>query len=221
MTALAAARRVRVLRITVAALAAMFALAPRASAQQRDSASSAVTRRPPARADSVVRPPLSPRRAFFTSFLVPGLAQVRLDRYKVGAIFAAAELGSIGMAVKSRRDLRIARRHAGDTAIVAIQPDTVETIPSTAACPKGTNGLELGPVDSVAHTRPVICPSRYTPDRIRARRTHYEDWIAMIVFNHLFAGADGFVAAQLWDLPTHVSLRPDGRGAILIATVAW
>ena len=32
-----------------------------------------------------------------------------------------------------------------------------------------------------------------------------EDWIALLVFNHLVSGADAFVAAHLWDLPAQVS----------------
>ena len=64
-------------------------------------------------------------------------------------------------------------------------------------------------------------PCAITQERIRARRVHYEDWIAAILFNHLFAGADAFVAAQLWDLPTQVSAHPDERGVIVAAQVSW
>ena len=39
---------------------------------------------------------------------------------------------------------------------------------------------------------------------MRTRRLHYEDWLAVLVFNHLIAGADAYVAAQLWDLPGKV-----------------
>ena len=54
--------------------------------------------------------------------------------------------------------------------------------------------------------------SRYSAARVRARRTHYEDWIAVLIFNHLIAGADAYVAAQLWDLPARVGVRADPRG---------
>ena len=63
--------------------------------------------------------------------------------------------------------------------------------------------------------------NRYAP-RVRSRRTQYEDWIAVLVFNHLFAGADAFVAAQLWDMPIRGSLRPVGaRGVVVQASVGF
>ena len=31
--------------------------------------------------------------------------------------------------------------------------------------------------------------------------------MALLIFNHLFSGADAFVAAQLWDLPANVAIR--------------
>ena len=45
--------------------------------------------------------------------------------------------------------------------------------------------------------------------------------MAALVFNHLFAGADAFVAAQLWDLPAQVSLRAAPRGLAVNASVSW
>ena len=59
-----------------------------------------------------------------------------------------------------------------------------------------------------------------TPRRVRARRTHYEDWLAVLVFNHLIAGADAYVAAQLWDLPDKVAIRQTPFGPAIAATLA-
>jgi hypothetical protein len=50
---------------------------------------------------------------------------------------------------------------------------------------------------------------------------HVEDWLAVIAFNHLFSGADAFVAAQLWDLPLKVSAIPSRRGALFVASLAF
>src|SRR6185503_8537197 len=58
--------------------------------------------------------------------------------------------------------------------------------------------------------------SRFTPDRIKARRTHYEDWIAAIIFNHLFSGADAYVAANLWDFRTNIGAVAPSRSVSLI-----
>ena len=60
-----------------------------------------------------------------------------------------------------------------------------------------------------------------TDDRIKARRTHYEDWIAAIVFNHLFSGADAYVAANLWDFKANIGVVAAPRGAGVRATLAF
>ena len=56
--------------------------------------------------------------------------------------------------------------------------------------------------------------SRFIPDRVKARRTHYEDWIAAILFNHLFSGADAYVAANLWDFKANIGVvaTPNSAG---------
>jgi hypothetical protein len=59
---------------------------------------------------------------------------------------------------------------------------------------------------------------RYTDAYVRTRRLHYEDWLAVLVFNHLFAGADAFVAAQLWDLPVRIGVMPAATGARISAS---
>jgi hypothetical protein len=63
--------------------------------------------------------------------------------------------------------------------------------------------------------------NRYDAERVRARRTHFEDWIAFLIFNHLFSGADAFVSAQLWDLPTEIGVEPAGRGGTLAFRVRF
>jgi hypothetical protein len=47
---------------------------------------------------------------------------------------------------------------------------------------------------------------------VKARRLHFEDWIAMLAFNHLFSAADAYVSAHLWDLPAQVEMRALPRG---------
>jgi hypothetical protein len=64
-------------------------------------------------------------------------------------------------------------------------------------------------------------PNRFDTDRIDARRTQVEDWIAVLAFNHLFSGADAFVASLLWDLPARVGARHLPRGFGLGLSVRW
>jgi hypothetical protein len=55
----------------------------------------------------------------------------------------------------------------------------------------------------------------------RSRKLHVEDWTAAIIFNHLIAGADAFVGAQLWDVPTRVSMVPTQQGLALVTTIRF
>jgi uncharacterized protein DUF5683 len=151
----------------------------------------------PARPDSVtsVLPPLervapsgapiSPGRAFLQSLLIPGRGQITLGKRNASRFYMAVEALGIGMTIKSVSALREAKRVARDSTPLEFTVD-----PATG--------------DSTAT---VWVASRFPPERINARRTHVEDWVALIIFNHLLSAADAYVAANLWDFPGKVSLR--------------
>ena len=145
-----------------------------------------------------VAPPISPRRAFISSAILPGYGQAKLDRGSSGALFAAVELAAVVMLRRSSSDLREARRYRNDT------------LPATFVV--GTGGT-LTPTDNVR--------GRYDADLVRSRRVHVEDWLAALAFNHLFAGADAFVAAQLWEIPVRLSATPTPRGALFVASLRF
>ena len=170
-------------------------------AQQRDT----VRVPPPARVDtippdSVVTPrssiisttadpdpsrPISPGGAFLQSLLLPGRGQLTLGKKNAARFYIAVEALGIGMTVHSMRRLREAKRLVGDSTAVEWEVDPVSG-------------------DSI----PIrFEPGRFTPERVNARRTHVEDWVALIIFNHLLSAADAYVAANLWDFPARVSLR--------------
>ena len=50
--------------------------------------------------------------------------------------------------------------------------------------------------------------------RIEGKRQELQDWVVLLVFNHLFAGAEAFVSAYLWDFPVDLETRalPSGFG---------
>ena len=123
-------------------------------------------------------------------------------------LFAVIEVGSIGMARKSAIDLQEAKTLRGDSVVATYKVDP------------GTGLAQVDPKTGLPIPDTYIA-SRFTDDRVKARRTHYEDWIAAIIFNHLFSGADAYVAANLWDLPTEVSLRATPHGADLALSVPW
>lgn len=149
--------------------------------------------------------PISPRKAFLYSFLLPGAGQARLDRAKAGGMFFLIEVAAVSLVHRSAEDLRIAREFAGDSIPLRYQIDA-----TTGLAARDASGNPVVSAWSVP---------RYTDAYVRTRRLHYEDWLAVVVFNHLFAGADAFVAAQLWDLPARIGLRPTLNGTAIEASL--
>lgn len=186
-------------------LALLFAVPSVAHAQRTDSTRAGVARRPQQQ-DSLTKLRIKPGRAFLGSFLVPGLMQMKLDRPKAATIFIVAEAGTIAMSLKSWNDLSKAKAARRDTVGTPVlsgggEPviDSVTGLPDSTYAPRNPNLV----------------------GRIKARRVHLEDWIAGVVFNHLFAGADAFVAANLQDFNTNVQANTDGDGVRVMASVSW
>jgi len=146
----------------------------------------------------IVRPPISARRAFLYSLVLPGYAQSRLGRPTASAIFVTAEVIGIAMLRESNAALRQARRLRTDSLVVI--------------------GFTPNPDGSQT---PITVRSPYTDELIDLRRGHREDWVAALIANHFFAGADAYVAAHLWDLPSQVSIRQTDRGTAIAARFRW
>jgi hypothetical protein len=186
--------RVRVIALLTAGLASALVATP-ARAQRADSARAAVAR---ATADTtrakLPKPPLSPRRAFLYSLALPGYSQSVLNRPTAGALFMLTESIALVMLRESAADLRQARRFRTDSLVVIGYE------------PSGT---------------PITQISAFNERLIDIRRGHVEDWIAFIFANHLFAAADAYVAAHLWDLPTQISVESRREGAVVAARVRW
>jgi hypothetical protein len=146
-------------------------------------------------------PPLTPKRAFLYSLAVPGSAQSILDRPGAGALFVTVEAGSLVMVAKSLHDLNVARRLAADSIVIGF--DTTGT---------GASGLPARPIRQAS---PLAV-------RVRPRRTFVEDWITLLIVNHFIAGADAYVAANLWDVPADVSVAPAAGGRMaVVARIKW
>jgi len=165
-----------------------------AHAQRADSARAGVGRAASDTARARPRPPLSPRRAFLYSLALPGYSQSVLNRPTAGALFMLTESIALVMLRESAADLRQARRFRTDSLVV---------------------------IGYDAAGAPITQVSAFNDRLIDIRRGHVEDWIAFIVANHLFAAADAYVAAHLWDLPTQISVESRRDGAALAARVHW
>jgi hypothetical protein len=157
-------------------------------------------------ADTTIRPPISAGRAFFTSLVVPGLAQARLRR-GTGILFASVEALGLTMYAKSSRDRELAQSFAMDST-----PSRYSVDPASGEAMRDSTGALV-----VAEW----VTTRYGTGRVRARKTHVEDWVALLIFNHLIAGADAFVAAHLWDLPARVSVQASPAGTRVSAAFRW
>jgi hypothetical protein len=72
-----------------------------------------------------------------------------------------------------------------------------------------------------ASANPVVTGRRFDPQYVHVRQSHVEDWVAFLLANHLFSGADAFVAANLWELPAELSVRVSPGGATVGASLAW
>jgi hypothetical protein len=149
---------------------------------------------------------MTPRRAFLTSLILPGYAQTVFGRNKAAMLFAVIEVGSIGMARKSAIDLADAKGVPHDSVVATYKID-----PST--------GLAVIDPKTGLPIPETYITSNIDEDRIKARRTHYEDWIAAIVFNHLFSSADAYVAANLWDFKANIGVVATPRSAGVVASI--
>lgn len=161
----------------------------------------------PAAAPDSLGPPITPRKAFLYSLLVPGAGQAKLDRGYAGGMFFLIEVSALVLVHRSAEDYRIARRFSGDSVPLRFNVNATTGLPV-----RDSNGAP-----QVAAWR----VSPYDADYVKTRRLHYEDWLAVMIFNHLFAGADAFVAAQLWDLPAKVDLRRSPYGSSVRLTLSF
>lgn len=152
------------------------------------------------------QPPISPGRAFLASALLPGLGQAPLRR-GTGLLFVTAEAIGLTMYGKSRHDLAIAKAYTCDSTPLSFAIDPVTGIAKRDS---------VGALVVASWTA-----SNYSADRVHARRTHVEDWLAVLIFNHLFAAIDALVAAQLWELPAQVEFRAMPRGLAVRAGFHW
>ncbi|MCE9601918.1 MAG: hypothetical protein K8S21_06835 [Gemmatimonadetes bacterium] len=216
-------RRAAIARIAVCACAAALVAFPpsRAGAQQLDSVRAGVQRPLPAAPEAATAPvrrrrapvtdslgpPITPRQAFLYSLMVPGAGQAKLDRGYAGGMFFLIEVSALVLVHRSAEDYRIARRFSGDSIPLRYNVNATTGLPVI-----GANGKPEVAAWSVP---------RYDDAYVRTRRLHYEDWLAVMIFNHLFAGADAFVAAQLWDLPGKVAIRQTPAGTLVQASVSF
>jgi len=173
-----------------------------AASQRPDSARVRPRPTPKPKTDSVlspadtVKPPISPRRAFLYSAILPGSGQAILGRHKAAAVMLLIEGMAVAMIRQSAASVGEARRMSGDTIVVSY-------------------------VNSSGDSVPTLNPRRFDSPYVHTRQSQVEDWAAFLIANHLFSGADAFVAANLWELPAQLQMRVTPRGASVGAKLTW
>jgi hypothetical protein len=145
-----------------------------------------------------LKPPISPGKAFLHSLIVPGSAQNTLGRHRMAAGLITVEAMSIAMIRESGADVREARQQLGDSLVISYVD---------------ANGNKL--------SVPTVERRRFGDDEVSSRRSHLEDWIALLVANHLFAASEAFVAASLWDVNARVTLEGTRNNLMLGMRIEW
>lgn len=53
-------------------------------------------------------------------------------------------------------------------------------------------------------------------DPLESKKAEVEDWFVLLIFNHLLAGLEAYVSANLWDFPAELEARalPDGSAGL-------
>jgi len=126
-------------------------------------------------------------------------------------VYFTSEAVWLAMLGKAAHDLRVAKDHANDLIVLTYDVD-----PLTGA-PRLVDGKPVAKDTLRSRYAEPPQQSANSADqqrsRVKARRLHFEDWIAMLAFTHLFSAADAYVSAHLWDLPAQVEVRVLPRGA--------
>jgi hypothetical protein len=91
----------------------------------------------------------------------------------------------------------------------------------TGAIFLGFEGIALGMVIKADRELDYMRSRGDSAQAIDNKKQEREDWITLLVFNHLFAALDGFVGSHLYDFPDEVKLRasPKGFGAVVTIPV--
>ena len=75
----------------------------------------------------------------------------------------------------------------------------------TAGMMMGVEGLALGMLLKIGNEIHQVAPTDSI--RLTAKRQERQDWITIVVFNHLMSGLEAYVSSHLYDFPGDLQLR--------------
>ncbi len=80
-------------------------------------------------------------------------------------------------------------------------------------------GLTLGMTLKAASELRFLERTGADSSRLEQKRQERQDWLVLLIFNHVFAGLEAFVSSHLQDFPSDVKLRAGPRGLGFQATI--
>ena len=169
MNLLQAVGRSRVSRVLVSVLALALAGGSLTAQQRTDTSRAAIDTTGPT---PERRPPLSPRRAFLYSLLLPGYSQSVLGRPRAGSIQLAFETVGLTMIRLSAADVREARRVSADSIPVSF--------------------VNVDGQPEIRFER-----TAFPGSLLRSRRARLEDWIAVRTF--VLPGYPHAISGDRWN----------------------
>jgi len=73
-----------------------------------------------------------------------------------------------------------------------------------------TLGMTLKSQHQLAYMR------RINSDAADSKKQELQDWLVLLVFNHLFSAAEAFVSANLWDFPDDIRVATTPNGGVAV-----
>lgn len=132
------------------------------------------------------KPVLTPGGAFLRSAILPGWGQLAQGERVTAVLFGLFEAVTVSQTVRAYSQVSSAR-------------DSLARLPRPSQVSAAARSQAL--TDSVAQDSVV-----------RSATRSREDWLVLLVFNHLLSGLESFIAAHLGDFPSDLRIRVTPRG---------
>jgi hypothetical protein len=82
-------------------------------------------------------------------------------------------------------------------------------------------GVTLGMTLKAASELRFLERTAADSSRLEQKRQERQDWLVLLLFNHIFAGLEAFVSSHLQDFPSDVKLRAAPRGLGFETTIPF
>ena len=150
-------------------------------------------------------------------------------RFPIAGLYAQNPAAAADSAAQARNDSIIANRPKGDS--IRPRPPISPggaflrslVLPGWGQSRLGRNvtggvflGFEAISITMVWKASWQLYYARERNKYVASHRQELQDWVVLLCFNHLMAGAEAYVSAHLWDFPAGLKMQalPDGRTGV-------